>query len=101
MGIPDYGEGFYNDHAPGVLRSAKAVAPILVEMFHPSSVVDIGCVTGIWLEAFRECGVQDILGVDNQWVRPEQLQIASERFLARDLEQPFSLDREFDLVVCL
>jgi SAM-dependent methyltransferase len=101
MEIPAYNKGFYDGHAAEVLHSARAVAPILVEMLHPSSVVDIGCGTGLWLEAFRECGVQDILGVDNRWIRPEQLQIASERFLARDLDQPFSLDREFDLVVCL
>lgn len=39
--------------------------------------------------------------MDGEYVRPEQLLIPGEHFLARNLAQPFDLGRRFDLVQCL
>jgi SAM-dependent methyltransferase len=82
-------------------RSAAAVVPLVVERFHPSSVVDIGCGSGAWLAVFEQHGVEDVVGVDAPYVQPDALRIHPDQFLARDLAQPFRLDRVFDLAISL
>jgi SAM-dependent methyltransferase len=61
----------------------------------------VGCGTGEWLSVFEEHGVEDVWGVDGGWVSKKRLEIAEERFVPIDLEQPFHIDRTFDLVVSL
>ena len=43
----------------------------------------------------------DVVGVDGDYVNPEQLAIARERFLAHDLSTPLKVGRRFDLVQSL
>lgn len=50
---------------------------------------------------FKDLGVADVVGVDGPYVRPESLRIAPEEFVGRDLNDPFRLDRTFDLVISL
>lgn len=96
-----YDERFFRVRSEGSRRSADVVAPLLAELVRPRSVVDVGCGTGTWLAAFRELGVEDVLGVDGAYVPADQLQIPSERFVAADLTAPLDLGRRFDLVLCL
>jgi SAM-dependent methyltransferase len=77
------------------------VVPLVVERFRPRSVVDLGCGSGGWLKVFREHGVEDVLGVDAPYVRPEALRIQPEEFVGHDLARPPSLDRQFDLAISL
>jgi hypothetical protein len=53
------------------------------------------------LSVFEEHGVEDVWGVDGGWVNKKRLEIAEERFVPFNLEQPFHMDRRFDLVVSL
>jgi SAM-dependent methyltransferase len=99
--LPPYTEGFFASHDEGGHASADAVVPRLLELLAPESIVDVGCGTGTWLRVASENGVDDVLGLDGPWVRPEDLEIAPERFLATDLTSPPRLDRTFDLVLSL
>ena len=81
--------------------SAAKVAPLVLQFVQPKSVVDVGCGLGGWLAAFRACGVQDILGVDGDYVPRELLAIPQESFLPCDLTKPLRLERSFDLVLSL
>jgi SAM-dependent methyltransferase len=83
------------------LQSPNAIVPFLMEKFHPSSVIDVGCGIGTFLKVFKQHGVSDILGVDGTWVNKEQLYIDKKEFVEADLEKPIKLDRTFDLVLCL
>jgi SAM-dependent methyltransferase len=98
---PPYTEGFFDAHDDGARASARAVLPRLFELLAPRSVADVGCGTGIWLAVAREDGIEDVLGLDGAWVRPEDLEIPVERFVATDLAAPPALDRTFDLVLSL
>lgn len=73
----------------------------MLELVRPQSVIDLGCGLGAWLSVFREQGVEDIWGVDGDWVQPQLLQIPPERFQAFDLSRPFRRERQFDLVMSL
>jgi SAM-dependent methyltransferase len=81
--------------------SAEAIVPLVVERVRPTSVVDVGCGIGVWLEAFATHGVDDYLGVDGPWVPREALLIPGERFVAARLDRPLELGRRFDLAVAL
>jgi len=96
-----YDDSFYETLDPEVRGSAEVVVPIVHDLLHPASVLDIGCGRGTWLAAFSRCGVGDIVGVDGPHIERAGLEIAPEAFLARDLTQPFDLRRRFDLAVSL
>jgi SAM-dependent methyltransferase len=81
--------------------SARIIVPLVLELVQPRSVIDVGCGTGEWLSVFEEHGVEDVWGVDGRWLSKEMLEIAEERFVPFDLEQPFYMERSFDLVVSL
>ncbi len=82
-------------------RSAEKIVPLILDLFHPSSVVDLGCGNGSWLKVFVDKGVTDILGVDGSYVKQEELLIPREKFQATDLEKPLQIQRKFDLAICL
>ena len=75
--------------------------PIVLQFIQPQRVVDVGCGTGAWLSVFREHGIEDILGIDGDYVNREMLQIPAEKFMAFDLAQPLPSQEPFDLVVSL
>jgi len=82
-------------------NSALQIVPLLLKQVECKSVVDVGCGDGTWLEAFREFGVTDVVGVDGSYVDKKTLKIPHHQFLEADLVEGFKLDRRFDLVVSL
>jgi SAM-dependent methyltransferase len=96
-----YDAAFFQSHREGSRISAAEVVPLIIELFRPASVVDVGCGTGLWLSAFRERGIGDVLGIDGPWLESTQLEMPRELFRQHDLTQPLRLDRKFDLAVCL
>src|SRR5262249_36128871 len=79
--------------------SAREIVPLVLELILVRSIVDVGCALGTWLSVFKECGVQDVLGIDGAHVDLNMLEIPKEQFLAFDLGKPFAIGRQFDLVV--
>jgi SAM-dependent methyltransferase len=96
-----YDSHFFKALHPGGRQSAQVMVPLVLEWCHPSSVVDVGCGDGTWLSVFQEQGVQDILGIDGEYVNQSELQIPDASFMAADLQEALTLDRTFDLVVSL
>lgn len=82
-------------------KSAQAIAPILQEALHPTSVLDLGCGRGAWLEVWKAHGASEVLGVDGDYVDRADLAIDHAEFCARDLGGTIDLQRRFDLVESL
>lgn len=82
-------------------RSAEVVIPILFDALRPTSVLDLGCGRGAWLQVWSERGARDVVGVDGDYVGPADLVVEADAFVARDLGQPVDLGRRFDLVESL
>ncbi len=85
------------------LQAANKVVPLLIDMFRPASVLDVGCGIGTWLRAFSNSGVKDIMGIDGNYVDRNLLMqfIDKSQFQAFDLINGFDLGRKFDLVISL
>ena len=96
-----YTTEFFNAQKNGSYLSAKQIIPMLLEFWHPGSVVDVGCGVGPWLAACLHSGIKDITGIDGPWVKAEELFIPKENFVSLDLTSPFALNRKFDLAISL
>lgn len=91
-----YGTAFYDVIRAGSQSSAAAVVPMLVELFEPASVIDVGCGEGHWGKAFEDCGVADVLGVDGH-----DGAAAVIPYQQVDLANDQTVNGSYDLAVCL
>lgn len=102
MSSTPYTRSFFDDTQKQVTQSAQRVVPVLMQLICPSSVVDVGCGTGLWLKVFREAGVAEVLAIDGDYVQRDALAIEPERFMPRDLSRGhFEVGRQFGLATCL
>jgi SAM-dependent methyltransferase len=99
--VSAYSAEFYAAIAPSASSSADVLVPLLLELVQPTSVVDVGCATGVWLAAFERAGVSRILGLDGEWPATKGLAISRQNFLAVDLTRRVELASTFDLALCL
>lgn len=81
--------------------AAEIVVPIILEHISCTSVLDVGCGLGCWLKVFKDHGINDIMGIDGDYVDRAKLMISRDHFLAGNLNDPFQLQRRFGLVLCL
>ena len=96
-----YGNAYFDRRLEEGRRAAEAIVPLLVDLARPQSVVDVGCGSGSWLEAFMNRGLKDLIGVDGDYVDRSSLPFGPERFIAADLFHPLAFDRSFSLALCL
>jgi SAM-dependent methyltransferase len=96
-----YDERFFEYVDSGSIRSARDVLPILAKPLEVSSVLDVGCGQGAWLSVWRELGVEDITGLDGDYVQRDRLHVPASNFVATDLTRGFDVGRRFDLVQSL
>ena len=96
-----YTNGFYRDYVDGSRRSAREIVPLVLDLVEVNRVIDVGCGLGTWLTVFREHGVKDVYGIDGDHIDVGMLEIPKSRFLPLDLQRPFRMDGQFDLVVSL
>jgi hypothetical protein len=99
--MTDYDNDFYEELLPGVQCSARVIVPMIIDLVHPRSVVDVGCGLAGWLEEFLNQGIVDVLGLDGAWVDPALLRIPKHMFRATDLSNLGQPNRRYDLAICL
>lgn len=102
MGVDStgYDTQFFQNQVTGSPR-VSGVVRFLCSLLTPKSVVDVGCGVGAWLSAFRDCQIEDVLGLDGDYVDRSLLLIPPDRFQVADLTNNIRLGRRFDLVVSL
>jgi SAM-dependent methyltransferase len=96
-----YGRLFYTTRREWTREAARAALPAILELTTPSSMVDVGCGTGIWLSEAERQGVRTILGTDGPWVSSDLLEVKPDCFRPSDLSKPLELGRTFDLAMSL
>jgi SAM-dependent methyltransferase len=100
--VSTYKNEFFSERHARTVYAAREILGITLDIV-PSlkSAVDVGCGVGTWLEVLQERGVDDVFGIDGDWVNDELLRIPGDRFEAKDLTQPIDVGRRFDLAISL
>jgi SAM-dependent methyltransferase len=96
-----YTKDFYQFIGQAAVRSAKEVVPLILELIPCKSVIDVGCGDGSWLKVFKEYGIEEIIGIDGNYINEDILVIPKEYFIPCDLKSPIEIKKKFDLVVSL
>ena len=96
-----YTREFFATRAPGSAASAEVIVPLVLSAVPARSVCDFGCGIGTWLRAFNRHGVEDLIGLDGDYVERDALRIDRTLFRVADLSRPIDLGRAFDLAVSL
>jgi len=97
----EYDADFFQWVEATARESARRILPLVRDIFHPNSVLDVGCGSGTWLETWNKLGVPDFNGVDGSYALKSPLQIDKEHFKIADLAAGFDCGRQFDLVQSL
>lgn len=97
----NYDRRFYEAQGSGSHESAAIMVPEILRLTSAKSVVDVGCGTGTWLKAFRDNGVDDLVGVDGPHVDRSSLRFSADHFVVHDLRTALRMDRTFDLAISL
>jgi hypothetical protein len=72
-----YNSQFFAGQKGGSLVAAQIIVPIVLEILHPTTVVDVGCGVGAWPSVFRSHGLTSVTGLDGGYVDTAQLMIPS------------------------
>ena len=99
-----YDLDFYKDRHGSTLYAAKTILQLaLDQLTRVDSIVDVGCGVGTWLNACREKGIEDTLGLDGPWVPKDLLVIPEEHFLDLDFNAGLvpKIERRYGLAICL
>lgn len=100
--IEFYGHDFFKDYHKASVYSARAVLPIVLGALPPvRSAVDLGCGVGTWLSVIKKNGVEEILGLDGDWVEKDLLEIPIGDFREAFFDKPVALDKRYDLAISL
>jgi glycosyltransferase involved in cell wall biosynthesis len=98
-----YNDEFYNEQKDASYKSAESIVPILMDVFHPRSVADIGCGAGGWLHVFNKSGVNTITGYDVNELAAEKYFIDKNNIKTNtDFSgDNFAIQNSADLLTCL
>ncbi len=96
-----YTGDFYKLNREYSKKSPQVIVPLVLELLPCQRVIDVGCGDGTWLKVFQQFGVEEILGIDGDYLDRNNLVISNEQFFPFDLTKPLHLDRQFDLAVSL
>ena len=97
-----YESYFYSKRYEWTAQAAGRILDLVLPRIPPvRSALDVGCGVGAWLSVLQERGVEDVAGIDGAWVDEKLLKIPADKFRRADLSAPLSLERRFDLAICL
>ena len=91
---------YVHDTAIHNTKAAEVIVPLILDRYKINSVVDVGCGIGTWLSVFGRYAIEYI-GIDGDYVDRSLLCINEDDFKCLDLNNKFSLNKKYDLAICL
>lgn len=97
-----YGATFYDRLASGTTRSAEVIISHVVELLNPTSLVDVGCGDGRWLQVCQAKGIHDVLGIEGPWVKQSSFAVDPAHLLHCNLAQSTpTVERTFNIAISM
>ena len=93
-----YNEQFYAYQINGAIESAKQVVPLIVKMYGPKSVIDVGGGAGAWCAQLDAMDINAVC-LDGDYV-PKNMRV-NKHFLEHDILTKLPNDKRYDLALCL
>lgn len=100
----DHRRSFNYTHALSHSARTNAAQRILVPLMNSlqlTSILDVGCGLGTWLQVALQHGANKVAGIEGKWISPEKLLIDKALVHTQDLNNAFDLQRRFDLTISL
>ncbi len=95
-----YSEAFFDYMTECELKSSFDFTRILIKNFNPASIIDIGCGNGIYLKAFDDLGIKDLIGYDGSKNAIKKALLRGKIHL-HNLRYPLYLNKKYDLCLCI
>lgn len=91
------------DHAENLhtIAAPSAIVKFILDQYPISSVLDVGCGTGLWLQEFMRLNILDVYGVDGIPAENRSYFANKDLFRCIDLREDWNLEKKFDLAICL
>ena len=96
-----YTQEYYQKHLSGAITSAQVILSIISSFYIPSTVLDLGCGVGAWLNVAKKIFNSKVLGVDQHNFSDMNMLILPDEYIVHNLEKPFFLKCKFDLAISL
>jgi hypothetical protein len=97
-----YEDNFYKHRHHKTEYAAERILSIVLDVIPKTeSAVDLGCGVGTWLSVLRQKGIQDIQGIDGEWVNTDLLEIPDSNFMTGNFSEGIDIDRRFGLAISL
>ncbi len=94
-----YDSAFFSTNQWEGLRHAEWFCPLLVEIFHPKSLVDIGCGTGHFLRWCLDHHIRDVVGLEGSLSAHANALVGCIDIW--DLRYPYKPMRKYDLAISI
>ena len=97
-----YQSNYYRNRNNWTAPSVKAIMQIILPIYKPNSILDLGCGSGSWLHTIsKEYKIPEFLGVDGHWIEKKELLIPQTNFKAHNLQDVYTPDRKFDMAISM
>lgn len=97
----EFNHGYYEAFSDASAASARVIVPYLMQLFGPTSVIDVGCGSGHWLDAFGALGVERLVGLDIGMVPEGEPSVRNGWLQKADISMPFAMEERFALALSL
>jgi SAM-dependent methyltransferase len=100
-----YHPRYHDEKAVPARRAAERILPIVFSVVDTTSVIDVGCGPGSWLDVARELGVAKTTGVEGEWAvewfRGDGMSVGDFELILANLEDDLPSPGTFDLALCI
>lgn len=99
-----YNKKFHANREENTRKSATSILKIILSIYDVKSVCDVGGGIGVWDKEYiiqRGNAQHDVLLLDGDYIKSNDLVIPPNLFQVTDLEKPFESSRRFDLAISL
>lgn len=96
-----YNDKYYNRHFVQYREWEKSIGKHIFETIRPSSIIDLGCGVGSYLEGAFHAGCKDIKGIELSYDMAKKyiIEDISPYISEGDVTRDLGIDRRFDCVV--